>query len=214
MPVVLDPHDVAYATGSAGVRVSEPLPRAVREFGYIPDINLWQPGDLLLFSSIKPNWIKKGITRVQGRGWDANHARWHHAAVYIGRARVCEATITGVAVGSVYKYVPDYLIRVRRCPLFLGNPVGAYDIAIAALTRLNRWYSLISVVSVWWKMASGLLKLDFAATATRAHICSHLYADSYSQATKRVLENGGTPTPAALSASMDLEDVDSQWKCL
>ena len=120
----------------------------------------------------------------------------------------------GVGLGSVYKYVPNHLIRVRRCPILDLDLVGSHNLVVSALIRLNRWYSLTTAASVWWKSLSGFSKLDFAMAASRAHICSHLYADSYSQATERVLETIGTPTPAALSASKKLFDVDSRWKRL
>lgn len=212
MQFVLDPSDAGHAVDVW--TPSEPLPHAVRKFGFVPDVDLWRPGDLLLFSSVKPGWISKAITQTQARGWNTCDARWHHAAVYIGRSRVCEATMGGVGLGSVYKYIPTHLIRARRCPILDHDLVGSHDLVVAALIRLNRWYSLSTAASIWWKSLSGFSKINFAMAASRAHICSHLYTDSYLQATERALETVITPTPAYLSASTKLVDVDSRWKRL
>ncbi len=212
MPLVLDPLDTKHALESWSA--SEPLPQAVRTFGFIPDIERWKPGDLLLFSSISPGWISTAIIAAQARGFNPDHAQWHHAAVYIGRSRVCEATISGVRVASIYKYVPSHKIRARRCPILAAKVEGSYDVAVAALTRLPRAYSFATVASVWRNSLSGFAKLDLAMVQVRSHICSNLYTYSYSEVTSRLLERGAFPTPAALSASTDLVDVESRWKRL
>lgn len=212
MPPILDPGDAIHATEVW--TTSEPIPQSIRTFGFIPNVDLWKPGDLLLFSSIKPDWVSRKIIKAQGRGWNLDVARWHHAAVYIGSSRICEATIRGVGVVSIYKYVPSHLIRVRRCPILNLDMVGSHALVVTALTRLNRWYSLTTAVSIWWKSLSGFSKIDFAMADSRSHICSHLYSDSYIQATSRVLETIGTPTPASLCASTKLVDVESSWRRL
>lgn len=122
----------------------------------------------------------------------------------------------GVRVESIYNYVSHHKIRARRCPILEANPnpQASYDLVIAALTRLNRWYSPIGAVSVWWNSFWGFSKLDFAMTESRTHICSNLYTDSYLRATNRLLEYGAFPTPAALSATTALRDVVSGWKRL
>lgn len=212
MSFVLDPQDVAGATEVW--TPSEALPSAVLKFGYVPDVDLWKAGDLLLFSSVNPDWISKSITRAQSRGWTTDRARWQHAAVYIGRSRICEATMWGVGIASIYKYVPTHLIQARRCPILDLDLAGSHDLVVAALIRLNRWYSFSTAASIWWKSLSRFPQIEFAMVTSRTHICSHLYSDSYSQATERVLETIGTPTPASLCASAKLVDVDSRWKRL
>lgn len=194
---------------------TEPLSIAVRKFGFVPDIGLWRPGDLLLFSKVQKNFLQRAIVKTQQRSFDAEHARWHHAAVYIGDFRICEATLTGVSVQEIYNYVPGHLIRARRCPILANDLEGSYDVVVAALIRLNRWYSMAAAISVWSRSLWGSLgKLHYGFAGPRSHICSHLYADSFSQATKRPLKNGGgsIPTPAHLSAATELKDVASNWR--
>jgi len=140
---------------------------------------------------------------------------WHHAAVYVGRSRICEATPRhGVVLESIYKYVPSHRIRARRCPILKDDLAASYDVAIAALARLHRPYSFATALSLWWMSLSSFLEMDFARAQSRAQICSNLYFDSYSQAMDRGLKIVGTPTPAALSATPALENVDSRWRRL
>ncbi len=41
-------------------------------------------------------------------------ARWHHAAMYIGDANICEATASGVNLVPIFDYVGTHLLRLRR----------------------------------------------------------------------------------------------------
>jgi hypothetical protein len=56
----------------------------------------WRPGDLILVSALTPNRVQLAIERVQCRGgYHPHHARWQHAAVYIGDYYICESTHVG-----------------------------------------------------------------------------------------------------------------------
>ena len=93
---VLDPDDVGSARPPDS---SQPhsLPYTVRHFGYVPDFHEWLPGDLLLFSTSRPNALQRRIVATQvGLNYAAQDARWHHAAVYIGDRYLCEARPGGV----------------------------------------------------------------------------------------------------------------------
>lgn len=191
-----------------------PLPRSVRTFGRFPSVDRWRPGDLLLFSAANPTVISRRVIEAQLRGGYAEEdARWHHAAVYVGDARICEALARGVTADFVYKYVGTHRIRVRRDPLL--TPEEGYDVAVRALVRSHWTYSFATLLRLlrhsWRGFHAEPPVLPFASS--RAVICSVLYADAYSAVTKRVLGNaaGAVPVPAFLSGTPSLEDVESHW---
>src|SRR5438270_1882627 len=91
---------------------SGPVPPHIRKFKHFPNIDDWLPGDLLLISAIKPGWVSKRIIQAQIRGgYVAEDARWHHAAVYLGEANVCEALGRGVQLNPIFKYVGTHFLR-------------------------------------------------------------------------------------------------------
>lgn len=70
---LLDPTDTSFATQPTSVPTT--LPKDVREFGFIPDFKLWLPGDLLLFSPVKPNRAQRAIVDARLRlGYAQEHA--------------------------------------------------------------------------------------------------------------------------------------------
>ena len=94
-----------------------PIPIALREFGRFPDTRLLRPGDLVLVSSLRPNWIERTIIGVQLKaGFAPSDARWHQAAIYLGYDRICELKMSRPAVVPLYRYVVSYSLRVRRDP--------------------------------------------------------------------------------------------------
>ncbi len=124
--------------------------------------------------------------------------------------------MTGVGIDEIYKYVPTHLVRARRCPILANDLARSYDVVVAALIRMNRLYSFHMAAELWISSIMGFWKLHYAMAGPLSHICSHLYADAFSQATERPLQNGGgkIPTPAHLSAASVLVDVASKWKRL
>jgi hypothetical protein len=191
-----------------------PLPQAVRTFGRYPDLALWQPGDLVLVSAIRPGCIARRIIAAQERGGFApEDARWHHAAVYVGDGRICEATLRGVRTNDLYAYIGTHRIRVRRDPQL--TPDDGYRIALAAFGRLRWYYSSWTLVRMLLQSLRGFYAepVGLRFTASHSIICSMLYADAYSLVTRRVLGNtaGETTTPAFLSSTALLEDVAVGW---
>ena len=90
------------------------------------------PGDLILVSATSPNHIQKAIERVQIKGgYAAEHAQWHHAAVYLGDYGICEATRSGVKADKIYQYIGNHKIRVRRDTSLALNQ--RWKIAVQAL---------------------------------------------------------------------------------
>lgn len=191
-----------------------PIPKTVRDFGKFPNIDQWQPGDLILVSAIEPNFISRRIIRAQENGgFSSEDARWHHAAVYIGEARICEATGTGVKVNLLYPYIGSHLIRVRRDQRL--TPSDGWRIAINALFRLREKYSFWTILKIAFQARRGFWNESVWPnfSSSRAIICSKLYADAYTFTTMRTLQNaaGETPIPAFLSNTTLLQDVDIAW---
>ena len=212
---VLDPRE----SGASGTWTPPgQLPPWVRQFGRFPNIDSWQPGDLLLVSATRPPFASRAvISAQQSGGYRTEDARWHHAAVYIGgRIGLCEATLRGVGSGPIYPYIGKHLLRVRRDPA-LSREEG-WEIAVSALTRLRSSYSFGSIVRHTLQAGSGFWKPSSHAhySRTRSVICSQLYADAYSMVTGKVLFNpaNGEVSPAFLSSTGNLVDVDLCWQTI
>ena len=144
--LLLDPRE----TGRTSTARSAPtrLPLAVREFGHLPDFDLWRPGDALLFSGTRPGFMQRRIVRAQRRlGYAPEHARWHHAGIYLGDRYVCEAVPGGVRYRPVVEFVPDYLIRARRGRGLDGEQ--AFRVAMRAVMRLSKPYSHWRAIRAW-----------------------------------------------------------------
>lgn len=212
--LLLDPRE----TGRTSTARSAPtrLPHAVREFGHLPDFDLWRPGDALLFSSTRPGFMQRRIVRAQRRlGYAPEHARWHHAGIYLGDRYVCEAVPGGVRYRPVVEFVPDYLIRARRGRGLDGEQ--AFRVAMRAVMRLSKPYSHWRAIRAWlgsWNSGS-LSPLDYRVRG-HAVVCSQLFHDAYMEATGRTLVDrvDTTVLPAELSACEGLEDVPSAWSPL
>ncbi len=206
--------DFRSAVPARSYRPLFPLPPAVRQLGVIPDPDAIWPGDLILVSPHEPTSIQRGIQRTQlNGGYDAEDARWTHAAVYLGSEfRLCEAVRTGVHLGTLLDYVPDHLIRIRR-PDGIGRE-QAWQIAVQAVMRLGNKYSWRTIFNLrrraamgWWRQYSQ------SAHAGDRRICSELYGDAYSAIVDRTLINplGRETTPAFLSLTPKLRDVTVEW---
>jgi hypothetical protein len=208
---VLNPRNVQAA---GRWKPTGPIPQALRKFGHIPDTSLWRPGDLILVSAIEKSWISKRIVAAQELGgFKSDDARWHHAAMYLGDHNICEATVSGVKYGTIYKYIDTHLIRIRTGEKLSDDQ--RWRIALQSMTRLRKSYSFMTLVSIWLQAFRGFYTLpqSFGLTTGSSIICSKLYADAYSWITKETLDNvaGAVPTPASLSLSPQLTDVDARW---
>lgn len=189
------------------------LPPRVREFGYVPDLNQLRPGDLVLFSAVKPRRRSRAIVRSQR---DAGHheadARWHHAAVYVGDSEICEAVVwRGVHLASLYDSVETHLLRFRRDPRLTDH--DSWRVAVNALRFLRRRYGLAALFRIWQQTRLGFWRPDIRHKKLRARICSELYADAYTLTTGRMLMRGtlNILTPAELSVTAALADIQVDW---
>jgi hypothetical protein len=207
----LDPRD----TVTAGVCPRpQRIPEEIQRFGRLPDINAWKPGDLLLVSALNPSRIQGAIERVQRQGgYHAEDARWQHAAVYIGDYGICEATRVGVKAAMIFPYIGDHLIRVRRDPALSSD--DSWRVVVQALVRLNYSYSFSSILQLLWQARGGYRapRNSPRVFSQRVTICSQLYADAYGNVTRKTLDNDVSlpVTPASLSCTPLLQDVQSQW---
>jgi hypothetical protein len=208
---VLDPRQ-SLAEGSW--TPPEAIPPALRNFGYFPDLsNLW-PGDLLLFSSLKPSAGSKAIAWAQQHGgYCEEDARWHHAAVYVGaKIGICEANLHGVAAKAIYSYVGGHLLRARRDP-HISREQG-WEVAAHSLVRLHTKYSKSMILKLAQKAFRGYWeRVAQSEEASGSVICSKLYSDAYSAATGKALRNAISQeiTPAFLSQTPLLSDIALKW---
>ncbi|SRR6266571_5613044 len=190
----------------------------VLKFGYVPDYDQLQVGDLLLVSSVRPCLVTWAIRRAQEQipPSENHHARWQHAAVYVGGGKICEATLRGVYPDDIHnKYVGTHLLRFRR-----GKNVTelqGYKIAIYALLLLRLRYDWISIARLLFQATFGRdqLRRYPPSLSKRATICSKLFADAFDGSTSSELRNDDAKpmTPAALSADTQyLKDIPVDWK--
>lgn len=215
--LLLDPKHIQ----STGPWVPQgPLPEAVRNFGYVPDFSALLPGDLLLFCPLAPDWVSRQIQKAQRRGgYHTDDARWTHAAVYLGDGAdgLCEATTRRVRTAEIFKYIPDHLVRVRRAPNLSVDE--RYRIALRALFRLRTNYGFGFVVSLFFRSFAGFWKgskKPYSRLGLGSVVCSQLYADSYAIVTQQMIAPRAAfdITPAALSDTSTLLDVQVSWKQL
>jgi hypothetical protein len=192
---------------------NSPLPPALQKFGYFLDLRKLLPGDLILFSAQKPNFVQRRIRAVQTiGGFGPDHARWEHAAVYIGSGAVCEATGSGVGVGDLFTRIETSKIRVRRNPNLSNDE--RWMLVVHALKQKNYAYGMWSIATLivgsrfgYWKHKSGPISFPH-----RTYICSQLYGDSHVAASGTVLclNQTGIATPAGLSMDTTLQDITAQ----
>jgi hypothetical protein len=208
--LILDPRSVF----DADVRTPlGPIPKTVRAFGYVPNIHDWKPGDLILVSDLSPGFVSRRIISRQSEGgYSTVHAQWHHAAVHLGKGTICEADRHGVHCSTIYSYVGDHLIRLRRDPNITIET--GFEICQYALMSLTAPYSFWEIIRLFFKSREGFWNQGSGPRipGVRATICSRLYAEAYMSATGRVMRGAsGETTPAYLSSAPHLTDVQTSW---
>jgi hypothetical protein len=197
--------------------VVERIPARVREFGFYPDTGQMQPGDLVLVCPLPPTPNATVIRRIQSSSHGEFEARWIHAAAFLGDDSLVEIDQGGVGVVDLSKYVGRHLIHVRR-PLDLnGHPVyllTGYRIAVSALKMFRTSYGFLDLIEIG-RQAIGVTSNQLSRRS-KAAICS----DYYNDAVARVLGRGAVSakinpfTPADLSASTNMTDVQVDWLAL
>lgn len=207
---------------AGSVRIDRELPLVARRTGRVLDLSALLPGDLLLFRSVSEplDYVSSHIVSAQLQGGLAQeHAKWTHAAVYLGDdEHICEANFgiagypNGIIMRSAHTYCDgQHAIRARR-PKSLDDK-QRLRVALGALSNLNKGYSFSQIWDFYRAARSGrsfwLTTPRGPRIATRALVCSTLYQDAlnfaYQGATVRL---GNLCTPAHLSASSDFESND------
>jgi cell wall-associated NlpC family hydrolase len=193
-----------------------------------------QPGDLILLSHVHQRPVNPGNTgpalpqaarRVNKDlyGFPWAHAHWHHAMIYLGNGRVMDTDLKGVREKDFYEDYGgsgSYLIRARRCK---------------HLHRFKR--KQMALESRYWQDTKYLYDIESAALAIEfldapphslldryvyarpqdvmVTVCSQVCAVNYAHHSGRWVRSKLSPdsyiTPAALSASEHLEDVELRW---
>lgn len=192
-----------------------PIPPKVRKFGFCIDFADLLPGDLILVSSVVPDFVGKLIRQVQeDGGYGKRHCRWEHAAIYIEDGVICEATRKGVHLSSIYTYMGSHLVRVRRNPLLTTDQ--RWRLVVSALKKTNYRYGYMSVIDLYFKSLKGFWSNNGKASMTypkRARYCSELYVEAHTHTCGIYIGNaqGGESTPAHLSLDTTLSDVKIKW---
>lgn len=216
----LDPRDRTGAT-KRDTGLPPELHSKIDKLTHVPDTSNWQPGDLLLFSPIKSNGVIRFLQKRKVNHDD--HARWTHAAIYVGHCHICEVQPrTPVLYRSLLSYVggANHLIRVRRyvdCsagrrPLSLDD---GYRLSVKALSAMAWPYR-------YWQWGAALQPKDKPASAEKKRFaerylqaeqmfhCAELYCGAFADAMHKRIdgEHPAHMLPARLSASHSFDDVD------
>ncbi len=207
--IVIDPYNRGEPVSESAI--SE-IPPNVRRFGYIPNFRACLPGDLILFRNIVPSFSCRCISSAQ-RAFADEDAQWTHAAVFLYDDLIVEAVLSpGVRTRSLCTDIPKRILRIRRCKDISEG--DRYKIALRAQSMLGSRYSMFSAFSIGWKTHLGKWDPIGVPNFGPVIICSKVFHDACVEVTRALLQGCSIDrpiTPAHLSATTSLEDIDVKW---
>lgn len=187
------------------------LPKDLRKLGAAPDFSSLLPSDVILYSSIADQKSSREITEAQSQ-FSEFHRKWTHAALYLGQNRIIEAIpFGGAKLSNIFAEVASHRMRVRRMPGL--DESARFQIALEAATQLGAGYNWLGLVPLSrrlknprnWKVPS----------YSKSKYCSQLCENAYLFGSNKSLVGkyiGEDLSPAHISASTALEDIEVIWK--
>ena len=174
-----------------------------------------EPGDLLLFSPVKPNLTARSIHHVQRElGNVGAHAYWTHAAIATVEGHLVEADFPVTAYRVLGPRFIHSFVRVRRAKL---NREERQRIALYAMSMHGQRYPLERVIARAVEVPLNAFgNLSFVRLSGRAVVCSQLVEVAFQRVARRSL-GGGFPEftyPADLSTTGEFKDISMQWNAL
>lgn len=212
---MLDPSGSLEIVGNVTPRYA---PQLLREFGHIPNEDDMRPGDLVLFSALVPSKGSEKIISVQQNGgFDAESARWHHSALYLGDGEILEARpFGGVIISSLYDHVLENRLLFRRD---VNRSVDEqWNICVQGMKEYGKSYSFWTVPLIYFHSKRGFWNRIPGQAARiemrRSRICSQLYYFAYTAATHNLLVKRPLSAimPADLRHTTVLNNVNVRWK--
>jgi len=206
---IMSPGDAA-----AGLPVSWDKVGQCREMGKVPDVGLIEPGDVILFSPVKPNLMQKTIIRTQNT-LAPSHRAWTHAAIAFDGGRMVEAlTKKGVCCGTIFDRCRDFRIKVRRAHSL--NQLDRMRLAMDAMSAITTNYSLKHALAIGFSnLFQQMGKEPFYGKDSHI-VCSQLISNAYMNVTGQKLISSSLyrVTPGQLDSTKNLTDVTIGWRPL
>lgn len=225
-PTSIRPEDV---TGEIRRGNFPSLSQEQLRFGFLPNLDRLQVGDLLLTQPIARNQVAARVSQRAQSNQYVDGAQWTHAAIYVHDWRVIEATPeNNVANGTILAWVPGRKILVRRPTALIGmQPSKArfrgMQIALeAAMLKGEAEYGLKSAIGVYFRLGrfrplAAYRRPQPDEMSKTSIICSGLYAKCYYVAMEQSLltvemQRSEEPvTPELLARISTLSDVSVGW---
>jgi len=189
------------------------VPRALFDAGKAPSVDRLEPGDILLFEELQPDYLQQAITRLQAERMASSHSVFTHVGIVIDRERFVEAELAGVQVSSLFDHCLTSRIKVRRATHL--DIVARTRVALFAMCSLrqpyNHFYAIRSGLRDWWRR--NIRAQDSEKAHRKAVICSQLFADAFAEATDQLAVPGRVEhiLPGDLSHSPVFKDIPMQW---
>ena len=207
--IVIDPYDRGEPVSESAI--SE-IPPNVRRFGYIPNFRACLPGDLILFRNIVPSFSCRCISSAQ-RAFADEDAQWTHAAVFLYDDLIVEAVLSPAFERAAYA-------QTSLKEFFVSGDVRTFLKVIATRSPYaRRACSVVDTVcsrafSIGWETHLGKWDPIGVPNFGPVIICSKVFHDACVEVTRALLQGCSIDrpiTPAHLSATTSLEDIDVKW---